>query len=418
MTDREAYLWLSQVFPYGSNKPMELLRRYRSPLTVYEQRKEIRDDFLLKQDIELLRRADISRAVKIAEDCERLKIRILTMADEGYPERLRQIYGPPCALYLLGDLGNLNDRVAVTVVGPRKATEYGMQTAARLSMELARCGCVIVSGCAAGVDSYAHIGAIKGGGRTIGVAACGLDVNYPATTREVKRQICHHGALVSELPPGTLPSREVFHHRNRLMSGLSLGVVVAEAHGKSGALITANHGIEQGRDIFVVPPHDIFSASYTGSVRLLRDGAKPVYGARDILEEYINEYADTLDVKQAETLFAEPAESGQEPGVTLPENPQKERPKRAEKPKQEEPPLDQKDPPPDDLSEDGKLVYEALEFMPQYVDILAEKTKLPVGRLLATLTELEIAGLAHCYSGKRYGLLRRGSFREVPSDKG
>lgn len=417
MTDREAYLWLSQVFPCGSNKPMELLRRYHSPLTVYEQRKEIRDDFLLKQDIELLRRADISRAAKIAEDCRRLKIKIITMADEEYPERLRQIYGPPCALYLLGDPADLGDRVTITVVGPRRSTEYGLQVAARLSMELAECGCVIVSGCAAGVDSYAHMGAIKGGGRTVGVAACGLDVNYPAATRDVKRQICRHGALISELPPGTPPSREIFHHRNRLMSGLSLGVVVAEAHGKSGALITANHGIEQGRDIFVVPPHDIFSAAYVGSVRYLRDGAKPVYGTRDILEEYLNEYADQLDMKRAEELFADPTEVREETTAVLPTDRQQERVQRAEKPKQEEPPLDQKDPPPDDLSEDGKLVYEALEFMPQYVDILAEKTKLPAGRLLATLTELEIAGLAHCYSGKRYGLLRRGSFRDISSDE-
>ncbi len=421
MTQREAYVWLSQVFSYGSNKPAELLQKFQDPVIIFEQRKDLEAEFLTKTDVERLKRAEPDRGEKILTQCQKLGIRVLTMADEDFPERLRYIYAPPCAVYVLGDLGDVDDSVAIAVVGTRKATEYGLRTTGNLCYELARCGCTIVSGCAVGIDSYAHIGALKAGGKTIGVLGCGLDIDYPKPSHSLKQNICRNGALLSELPPGIQPMREYFPHRNRLMSALSLGVLVAEAPLKSGALITADHGIEQGKDVFCIPPHDIFSAAYEGSVKFLREGAKPVYGARDILEEYLGTYADVLNLEQVEKLYAPRTEVKEQRGSTIPteedkpSKPEAPTPKKERKKKQaepEEPPLNQKDPPPPELTDDERAVYEVVEFLPQPVDILAEKLGWPAQKVLTVLTEMEIVGLVHCYSGRRYGLLRRGSFRE------
>lgn len=192
----------------------------------------------------------------------------------------------------------------MAVVGTRSATPYGHKTAFRLSYRLAECGALIVSGGALGIDSEAHRGALQAGGRTIAVLGCSIDYPYLSANAELRKMISEHGALISEYPPGTPPSKVSFPIRNRLISGLALGTVVVEASIKSGSLITADHALNQGKDVFAVPGN-IMSSAYAGSNRLLSDGAKPVFSAADILSEYTSQYPHKINMDTAYTIIGE-----------------------------------------------------------------------------------------------------------------
>ncbi len=210
-------------------------------------------------------------------------VRVLTWEDGGYPQLLREAPAPPPLLYVRGRL-EPDDAWAVAVVGTRRASVYGREVTRRLSTGLARSGITVVSGLARGIDGVAHRAALEAGGRTIAVLGCGVDRVYPPEHRELARQISAHGALVSEYPLGTPPEAGNFPPRNRVISGLSLGVLIAEAGRSSGALITADYAAEQGRDVFAVPG-SILSAGSVGTNRLIQDGAKLVLESADILRE-------------------------------------------------------------------------------------------------------------------------------------
>lgn len=212
-------------------------------------------------------------------------VTMLTLDDDGYPERLRQTVGAPPVLYVRGELSAADD-LAIGVVGTRRATGYGREVTTRLVADLAAAGLTIVSGLAKGVDACAHAAALDAGGRTIAVLGCGVDVIYPAEHRALARRIVDggHGALVSEYHLGTQPEATNFPARNRIISGLSLGVLITEAPAKSGALITTDFAAEQGRDVFAVPG-SILSPNSAGPNELLKEGAKLVTSAEDILVE-------------------------------------------------------------------------------------------------------------------------------------
>jgi DNA processing protein len=214
---------------------------------------------------------------------ERIGARVLTWDDDAYPVRLREIPHPPPVLYVKGTLVE-TDQWALAVVGTRRATAYGKEAARVFAGELAASGITIVSGMALGIDAAAHKAAIDAGGRTIAVLGNGIDVVYPPEHRKLSEQIVQHGALVCDYPLGTKPDAGNFPPRNRIISGLSLAVLVVEAGERSGALITADFAAEQGRDVFAMPGH-VFARSSAGSNRLLRDGALVALKAQDILEE-------------------------------------------------------------------------------------------------------------------------------------
>lgn len=207
---------------------------------------------------------------------------VLTWEDEDYPRLLQQIYDPPPMLYVKGQLLP-EDEWAVAVVGTRAATTYGREAAMRIAGGLARNGVTIVSGLARGIDSTAHRAALDAGGRTIGVLGCGLDIAYPPENRGLAAQITQQGALVSEYALGTPPERGNFPPRNRIIAGMSLGTVIVEAGRRSGALITADYALDQGREVFAVPG-DIFRRASQGTNALIREGATPVLSLEDILE--------------------------------------------------------------------------------------------------------------------------------------
>lgn len=214
--------------------------------------------------------------------------RMIIFTDDEYPAKLRTITDPPPVLYIRGNL-RPQDEKALAVVGTRKCTRYGKDVSAHLSEQLVKNGVTIISGLAQGIDASAHEGALKGGGRTIAIMGCGIDRIYPAQHSELAKQVSEHGALISEFALGTPPLAENFPRRNRIISGLSLGVLVIEAPEKSGALITAGMAAEQGREVFVIPGN-ITNNMALGTNKLLQDGAKLVTSAQDILNELNFEY--------------------------------------------------------------------------------------------------------------------------------
>lgn len=209
--------------------------------------------------------------------------RLLTWADADYPPLLKSIPDAPPVLYVKGALTPADFQWAVAIVGTRRATVYGRQAAEHLAGDLARNGVTIVSGMARGIDAAAHEAALKAGGRTLGVLACGIEQVYPAEHTRLAGQVAAHGALLTETPVGSPPDAGNFPARNRIISGLALGVIVVEAGERSGALITADRALEQGRDVFAVPG-SIFSRSSLGTNRLIQEGATLVRSAEDVLE--------------------------------------------------------------------------------------------------------------------------------------
>lgn len=212
-----------------------------------------------------------------------LQARKISISDKDYPARLKNIYSPPVDLYIKGEFLP-EDEIAVALVGSRKASQYGLELSEKLAYDLATRGITVVSGLARGIDSAAHRGALKAKGRTIAVFGCGIDYIYPPENKLLAEQIQERGALISEFPDKLSPKPYNFPRRNRIISGLSLGVVVIEAARTSGALITANFALEQGREVFAVPGK-VNSDTSEGVHRLLKEGAKLVETVDDIIEE-------------------------------------------------------------------------------------------------------------------------------------
>jgi DNA processing protein len=289
---------------------------------------------------------------------------IVLHGDPHYPEALRFIEDAPIVLYVRGAL-RAEDAVAIAIVGARRATSYGRIQARRLARDLAGIGSTVVSGMARGIDSEAHRGALDGGGRTIAVLGCGIDVVYPPENRRLRDAIAESGAVVSEFPTGTAPLAHHFPRRNRLVSGLALGVVVVEAAERSGSLVTVDWALSQGREVFAVPgPVD--SPLSTGVHRLLREGAALAAGIDDLAREIAALGALSAPADQA----GRPADPGPSRRLRL------------------------------DARESA--VLQCLGSRPLTLDSIVESTGYPPALVAATLTSLELRGLAQRVPGGGY----------------
>lgn len=225
--------------------------------------------------------------VDIEEELNKIQkdgVKIITLEDDNYPELLKNIFDPPPVLYVKGEIKK-EDGKALAIVGSRLATSYGKNVAFDIAKDLSGRGFTIVSGMARGIDTYAHRGALEAKGRTIAVLGCGLDIIYPPENKKLWEEISKNGAVVTEYPYGSLPDKGNFPRRNRIISGLSMGVLVVEAWTKSGSLITANLALEQGREVFAIPGR-IYSKFSQGTHNLIKQGAKLVVNYQDILEEF------------------------------------------------------------------------------------------------------------------------------------
>jgi len=297
MSSLKYWLWLSTRFKSGLVKGKILLEHFGSPENVYNaQNKDYLDIEGIKQnDIKPLMQKELDTANDILSDCARIGCRIITLHDSDYPDRLRNIYDPPIVLYVNGRMPYIDDEVVVGIVGSRKCTPYGLNVAENVAYRLSCRGVIIATGLALGIDTAAAKGALRGGSSLLGIIGSGLDVIYPPENKELFEDVKSAGAVISEYPPGTAPVRWNFPARNRIISGLSLGVAVIEAPKKSGALITAANAMEQGRDVFSLPGN-VDATACEGSNALLREGAIPFLSADDIIDEYIELYPDKINV--------------------------------------------------------------------------------------------------------------------------
>lgn len=291
------WIWYSMLPKLTLRQKYALLERFSDPEEIYGI-----EDFSHMPEIpgeigQILEDKDLTTARQVIKSCAQKHISILTKGDAAYPYRLHNIHDAPLVLYCKGELPDLQDRPVISVVGTRKASAYGLRNARKMAMEIAACGGLVVSGGAAGIDSMALEGALAAGGKVVAVLGCGPDVVYPRNNRQLFEKIANNGCLLSEYIPGTEPRPWQFPERNRILSGMADGVFVVEAPQKSGALITARHAFEQGRDVFAVPGN-IDVPNYEGSNALLQECAAAVLTGWDVMKEYAGQYPATVEKRE------------------------------------------------------------------------------------------------------------------------
>ena len=396
MAGTKYWVWLSERKGLSMRVKLQLLEHFGTPENIYFAEE---DDYLQVEGMTprlAAQLADKSTAAadRILGDCERIGARILTMQDADYPVRLRNIYDPPMLLYVKGQLPMIDEEAAIAMVGTRKATPYGVETAEELAYAMAKQGALIVSGGAYGIDTAAHRGALRAGAKTVALLGCGIDVVYPRGNEQLYKDIIASGALVSEYPPGTPPMSQHFPIRNRIISGLCLATVVVEAPERSGALITARTALEQGRDVFAVPGA-INAPESRGCNRLIAEGeAALLTDSRSMLWEYEAQYPHKLHCGYVEVPKTLGYQARQEEAAA----------KAAVREEREEPPTLDVRAGQTSLTDDQVRIVKMLKNGEMQVDDLIEAVDLPTRRVLSALTVLEIEGHVAQSGGKRFSL--------------
>lgn len=393
------WIWLSQHPELTEQEKQALAKCCPSPEDLYFTDRE---GPWTEELAETVRKArsfrDLQAAEKILGACARGSIRILTLGDDNYPRRLKNIPDPPLVLYYKGILPDLDALPAIGVVGTRKASAYGVSTARQLGYQIVRCGGAVVSGMAMGIDAAAMDGALQAGGPVVGVLGCGPDRVYPKANKwlfEAMKEYC----ILSEYPPGTPPNKWNFPRRNRIISGLSSGVLVVEAPERSGSLITAHLAAEQGRDVFAVPGN-VDLPGFTGSCQLLREGAVPVASGWDVVCEYERLYPGKLRADMSSVPVGAPRTEAPAPVKTAQKTvAQMPPPKKDIDKAPPRPYIDLNEMLPK-LSEDERALVEALRNGPRQADDVIAGTGMTTGKFLATMTTLEIRGIVKRLPGK------------------
>lgn len=404
MSNLKYWLWLAGRKGLAGQNGMRVLNYFGSPERAYfadlEEYKQIGG--LSEAALKSLKDKALGGVDRILGDCDRLGIRLLTLQDAAYPERLAAIHQPPMVLYMKGRPVAFDEEAAVAVVGTRGATPYGVWAASQLSMELTRSGALVVSGMAEGIDAAAVRGALKAGGPVVSVLAGGIDVVYPREHRNLYDDVAAVGTLISEHPPGTAHLGSYFPVRNRIISGLSVGVIAVESKRFGGTMHTIGHALDQDRDVFAVPgPMD--AATSEGTNRLIQEGAaKLILSADDVISDLIDRFPNRLRRKPPlePELAKERLEDAAE--AALPKEKPRETPK--EKAVDTEPAkeyIDWQDCKMK-LSTDQQDVLLALGEKTLRADDLVELTQLPARRVLSSLTLLQVQGYVTEESGKRF----------------
>lgn len=380
------WIWLTTLRGLGNQTILSLLQHFGGAEDVFyaDEGELLLVEGMTRQQAAILADHDLSAAERVLADCRRLDLRILTIRDAEYPWRLKNIYDPPCVLYVKGRLPAIDEEAVMAIVGTRSCTPYGISCAETLGYGLSAGGAVVVSGLARGIDSAAIRGALRAGGTVVGVLGNGIDVHYPHESGYLYEDVAAAGALISEYPPGTGPIGAHFPARNRIMSGLSVATVVVEAdEHKSGAMITARTALEQGRDVFAVPG-PITTSTSSGCIRLIQEGAGAVMDAADILREYEARFPDKIRVEQGSRT---PPVTGYQA-------------RRQAEAKPTPPTLDLQKV---ELTDDQIALLRCLsDEEPIQVDDLIEQSEIPTRRVLSALTMLELDGFVQQHSGKRY----------------
>lgn len=403
------WIWLTTLSGLTPQSQLRLIEHFGSPEAVFRAAPEAfrRIEGVQKKELYALQFRDLRRAETVLENCRRMHISIITMEDAGYPQRLRHIDVPPLVLYYRGTLLPFDDLPVVAVVGSRKSSRYGQTEALRFGYELAGCGGTVVSGAARGVDSRALEGALRAGAQVAAVLGNGLDIVYPPENGKLYQAIMSHGCLISEYVPGTPPYGKNFPKRNRIMSGLSLGVVVVEAGKRSGSLITARLALEQGRDVFAVPGN-LGEACCEGSNQLLQEGASLVTSGWDVLEIYQARFPSQLQPLDRQQRMPAPQDRQQlSPKQSTLELEMKNRQESREIPSNAEKRIDnaQKRNYIDlqqvkqNMTEDEQQLIDLLGNGKMHVDEIIDRSGLPAARVSSALTLLEVRGHVTRHSG-------------------
>ena len=387
------WLWLAGCEDINDGVKAALVRHFEGPEAIFRADKDaLRQaniEGLTEKHAEILLRHDLRNAEALLTDCANLGLKVLTLGEEAYPKRLKSLYDAPAVLYYKGTLPEFDALPTLALVGTRHPSDYGRQAAARLGGEIAEAGGLVVSGMAEGIDASAMGAALERGYPAVGVLGCGADIVYPRKNSRLFQKTESLGCILSEFAPGSPPLGWHFPKRNRIISGLSCGVVVVEAPEKSGALLTAKHALEQGRDVFVVPG-PIDTEGFRGSNRLLRDGAIAVAAGQEILEEYRGIYPDKLlrmEHKKAPSTQTKPAVPKKLKKITIDNG--------------DSPPYSEQNDPLAGLSEEERAVMAAIGSGIQSVDDVIAMSHLPSGKVLGLLTMLEIRKKILRHPGRR-----------------
>ena len=388
------WIWMSCGLGAGASC-LDLVSYYEwNPYEIYASsfNELFRLDVITKRQLEKLKAYSLEDAQKIYDTVKKNGWKIVTPSSEHYPSRLLSLQNLPLVLYVDGDETVLNNELSISVVGARKASDYGKGVARALSSTMAEIGFTIVSGGALGIDSAAHQGALDENKTTICVLGCGLGTNYLMENESMRREIVNNGAIITEFAPYTSATRVTFPLRNRIISGISLGTIVVEAGERSGSLITARLALEQGKDVFAVPG-DLVSSSFLGTNNLIRQGATPVFSPNDILDVYYAQHFDKLgNVKP----FPNDEILRRTQGYLTKNSAPKSHATVVEKP------VATKKSAPDYLTESAKMVYDFLDDQPKHIDEIINGCGLTTEKTLSAVTELEIYGLVQQLSGRRY----------------
>lgn len=384
--DKVAYwLWLTEIFGTGNERLWTAMKCFGEPDTAYWEL--CRNNHGLKlnpKELSNIKSVSLENCLKLIDVYNSKGFSVTGFSSPEYPDYLRNIYNPPAVLFYKGDIECLNRMPAITIVGARRSSNQSLMIAERISSELAQNGFVIVSGFARGTDIHSHLGAIRAGCPTVCVMGCGLDIDYPKENFIYRDSVLKNGGVfISEYPLGTPPLQQNFPKRNRILSGVSRGVVIVEAGEKSGSLITAELAVEQNREVFCVPPADIYDRRYAGNIRFLRDGAVAVYGYEDIAG-YFNPFEN--DIEEEISEIDEPEISQEVPEIS-------ENSDDSEKT--------------DDLSEFSDIQKEIIRILMQgktHIDVISDKLGYDVSELVAEITNLEFDDVIQSFPGKIYGL--------------
>lgn len=438
MANEEFWIWLQNTLGVKARVD-DILAYFKTPQNLYEagQTEWRLSGILTSNQIQRLADSSLDSAFEIMEQCLKYRIKIITPHHDDFPKGLKDLNDMPTVLYTWGDLSRIKNTVCISVVGTRKATQGSLEVAKNLSASLANAGATVVSGGALGIDTAAHTGALYAQGKTVAVLGCGLLSPYLSENRPLRQRIARTGAVVSEFPPTKSADRTTFPIRNRIISGMSVGTVVIEAGERSGSLITASLAISQGRDVFAVPG-DMVSSCYNGANKLIQDGARPIFCAKDVLEEYSYIYPDIIDLSKAqEPIFKSNAQGIQ----TIPNIPVQQKPAKSTKTKQkpvtetthkkqkpvtettqekqkpvtetaqekQQPVTETTQEKPvakkalvDSLSKTACSIYAQFGDEPLHINDIAQQTNIEINSILSALTELEILGYISLIQGRKY----------------
>ncbi len=404
------YLWLQKALGPGANNTGLIFSTFSSAEEIYNMspyERRISGVFTPLQ-IDRMEKNDIEDTYKIVEECSKRSVDIITFPEPDFPDLLREIQDPPVLLFVRGSLESYYDKVPIAIVGTRNDTDACRAAAQELSKIASQCGFCVVSGGAIGIDTAAHLGALRAGADTIAVLGGAIGDNYLKANEILRSVIERQGALVSEYPPFTEVYKATFPIRNRLISGMTVGTIVVEAKNVSGSLITAHHALEQGRDVMAIeweskdlPPEKRHS-SKAGNFSLLDGGAKAIKMPMDLITEYIGRFPETIKICEDVDLSIDLTKLGLPRRVQdnqiqkIYEKSEKERIAWRDRHK----PLkrDIVDP----LSEEAKRVYKVMPRDPISTWELSESLCMPASSLLGALTELELYGYVELLPNTKY----------------